>query len=371
MFRLYRLEGIRVVDPSKAPLATGPKWCRLFPGQTVRYREDFPPEGLRFDLGTFEAFIRNWTELGKPELPVDYGHDEMGIAAGWISDLRIDGEGHLEALIGWTDRARAAIAAEELAYLSPTFAMDSMSPISGEQVGPTLYGAALLNTPFLHDLPRVQAGRISPQRQRTMDLLKKLSGMLGLPEDANEETVTTALAAVCAAKADLTEKAEQASKDKAELASKMEAIELAARPVASKAAALEIERDTLKAELTAAAAERDTLRALTKELGTQELIRESLSRGVAAPHAAVEKALRLTKGDLAAAREIVEMIPGTVKTGSVGLDAAPEAPRGMAALEVIRASALKIAQTEKLGYGEALELAMQRDPSTTRLIKEK
>ena len=66
MFNLYRLEGIRVVDPSKAPLATGPKWCRLFPGQTVRFREDFPPEGLRFDLGTFEAFIANWTALGKP-----------------------------------------------------------------------------------------------------------------------------------------------------------------------------------------------------------------------------------------------------------------------------------------------------------------
>lgn len=366
MCNLYRLEGIRVVDPSKAPLATGPKWCRLFPGQTVRFREDFPPEGLRFDLGTFEAFIANWTALGKPELPVDYGHDELGIAAGWISDLRVDAEGHLEALIGWTDRARAAIAAEELAYLSPTFAMEAMSPLSGEMVGPTLYGAALLNTPFLHDLPRVEAGRIPHQRQR-MEFLKRLTALLGMPEGASEDEVAAAVELACKDRKELTAKVEETTK---ELATKAEAIELA-RPVTARAAALELERDALKADLAAAHAERDALKGATFELGKAALVRESLERGVAGAVGHVEKALKLTKGDLAAAKEIVEMIPGTVKTGAVGHDAAPEAPRGMAALEVIRAAAAKISLEEKIGYAEALELAMKRDPSTTKAIKEK
>jgi len=368
MFRLYRLEGIRVVDPSKAPLATGPKWCRLFPGQTVRFREDFPPEGLRFDLGTFEAFIANWTALGKPELPVDYGHDELGIAAGWISDLRIDAEGNLEALIGWTDRARAAIAAEELAYLSPTFAMESMSPLSGEQVGPTLYGAALLNTPFLHDLPRVEAGRIpQPKRKNHMEFLKRLTALLGMAEGASEDEVASAVEAACKDKTALAAKVDEATK---ELAAKTEAIELS-RPVTARAAALELERDALKADLASAHAERDALKAATFELGKNDLIRASLERGVAAAADRVENALKLARGDLAVAKEIVAMIPGTVKTGAVGQDAAPDAPRGMAALEVLRASAAKISKDENVGYAEALELAMKRDPTTTKAVKEK
>ena len=184
--------------------ASGPKWNKLFPSDTTRFRSDFPGGRIDFTPEFLASMVANWQRVGSPGLPVDYSHDEKGLASGWIEalDLRDDG---LYAAIRWTDAARDAIQADELRYLSPTFAVDGDDSSTGASQGPTLYGAALLNTPFLQDLPRVAASAFPNPRPAThnasqkgnpMDptqLAKSICKMLGLPDGTDNETMLSAL----------------------------------------------------------------------------------------------------------------------------------------------------------------------------------
>lgn len=338
---ILRLEGLQVAESS----GDG-RWNRIFPAETTRYREDFP-DGITFDARFFGSIIDVWSSMGKPQLPIDYAHKSDGIAAGWITDLRETADG-LEARIEWTSAAKAAIVARELQFLSPTFARSSMHPATGETVGPTLYGAALLNTPFLYDLPRVEAGRHTGAKK--MEFTKRLAALIGIPETSTEDEVAKAVEAACAAQKKAT--AMSADADRAIELQRTGAVELAS---------VKAERDTLSAKAAALEAE-------LRNLAVDGMVRDATARGVANPSGQVEKALKLSKGDLAAAKEIMSMVPSTVALGEVGV-AATESPKGTAALDIIRASAKKIAETEGRSFGDALELAMSRDPETAKRIR--
>jgi len=199
MSALLRLEGTALATVKNAG---GPKWNKLFPVNTTRYRSDFPGGQIDFTPEFLSAMITNWSRVGSPGLPVDYAHDEKGVASGWIEGLELREDG-LYAAIRWTDPARAAIQADELRYLSPTFATDGDDSATGFSQGPTLYGAALLNTPFLQDLPRVAATAFpthaltTTQKGNTMDLTKLAKAIctaLGLPDGTDNETMLTTLA---------------------------------------------------------------------------------------------------------------------------------------------------------------------------------
>jgi phage I-like protein len=184
-----------------------PQWNKLFPLGTF-HRHDFPKGGITFDAEFLSAMVVNWTRSGRPALPIDYMHrgDSSGplpveekVASGWIEDLQLLGDG-LYGLFRWTARARGFILADELRYLSPTFAVNAMDRRTGKAQGPTLFGAALLNDPFLQDLPRVAASSTHPAEEATttadeapprsnkMDP-KKIRLALGLAEDATDEAV--------------------------------------------------------------------------------------------------------------------------------------------------------------------------------------
>jgi hypothetical protein len=214
---LFRLEGVGVVDPGDAKGPSKAVWCQLFVAGT-RYRPDFPDGSITFDASFFDAMMANWKTYqakgGKP-LPIDYAHDESGIASGWIQELEMrpgeDGTPVPWGRIEWTDRARAAIQAKELQYLSPTFSCDGWDPTTGQRQGPTLYGAALLNTPFLFDLPRVAASREAvpsthspgPEPRTESHMLKKTLLALGLPEGTTEDEALKALAEMAGEKVKL------------------------------------------------------------------------------------------------------------------------------------------------------------------------
>ena len=203
-----KLESVAVVNPADASKDdVTPKWNQLFVNGT-RYRPDFPDGAITFDTQFFDTMVANFQRFktlagAEAKLPVDYAHDEGGIAAGWIIDLKLT-SGVVYALIDWTQRARAAIEAKELQFLSPTFSVDGWDPTTGTTQGPTLYGAALLNTPFLFDLPSVTAGREAPVTPtpapeadtKELSMLKKLLLSLGLPEDSKEEKAVEAIAAL-------------------------------------------------------------------------------------------------------------------------------------------------------------------------------
>ena len=382
---IIRLDDVGTILPGFAesciaPPSTGPKWHMLFPGNTTRFRADFPPEGITFDAAFFESVVSNWSKLGKPQLPVDYGHNDKGLAAGWISDMRTDTAGNLEVLIEWTDRARAAISARELQFLSPTFSMTSVSPLTGETQGPTLYGAGLLNTPFLQDLPHVEASGDNEMTVKTKldavapppaapvdtkgDFVKKLAEMLGLDAEASEQHVLECIArhmesskAACGAEA----KAKDAEVVNA--AQIRSAIELAAAPLRVQLAQSEAKAVEMSQKLAALEAEREAA-------GIAELVRVSLARGVANAKAQVDKAIALGR-TLENARAIVEMIPGTVVTGEIGHGTVEEEDDAASATSKLAVIANEIHKTEGLPMADAHIRAMERNLHLTRKVSGK
>ena len=211
----------------------GPKWHLVFPMGVVKHRGDFPGGRIEFSRDVLTAMAGNYAAEGKPERAVNYFHrgassvpgtPEEKCAAGWISDVRVTDAG-LETLIAWTERARGFIVADELRYLSPEFLLDGMSKATGKKQGPTLLGAALLNDPFLTELPRVAA---SENPNPNGEEMKNIATLLSLAEDATAESIEAAVKAltekVAAHEAEKTAAAEATMKLTEESASKAVAL---------------------------------------------------------------------------------------------------------------------------------------------------
>lgn len=183
--------------------ADGRAWCMLFPtGQWSR--ADFPEGQVDFNAQLFAQMIESWHEAKKPALPITFHHAdpwgpaETKEAAGWIEELKADAEG-LWGLVKWTADAAALIEADKYRYLSPEWSMASTDRRSGEPAGPWVFGAALLNDPFFHEMPRVAAQQQpthptqAAQAEEKPMSLKRINRALGLPEGAEEETAFTAV----------------------------------------------------------------------------------------------------------------------------------------------------------------------------------
>lgn len=200
MSKLLFLDGVRIQVPAAGDVSA--KWCQIFPLGTF-HRSDFPKGGITFDAKTLGAMVKNWEAMGRPAKQVNYFHrgasendgvpNEDKVAAGWIEGLELRDDG-LYGLIKWTDRARAHILADELRYLSPEFSLNGTNKLTGRPQGPTLYGAALLNDPFLEVMPKVAASDTTTQADEAegvtkMELLKLAALLAIAAESATEETI--------------------------------------------------------------------------------------------------------------------------------------------------------------------------------------
>src|SRR5690606_25314766 len=88
----------------------------------------------------FEADVRGC------DLSVDYDH-EVREAAGWIKSLSIRND-ELWAEIDWTPAGKKSVEEKEFRYTSADFD-DYIDPESQHNYGPTLFGVALTNRPFV------------------------------------------------------------------------------------------------------------------------------------------------------------------------------------------------------------------------------
>ena len=200
-----------------------PKWNMIFPAGYTMYRGDMPGGSCTYDAEFFASILKNWKRMDEESrkaggeglrLPVDYFHRgeslvpndnlpaEEKVASGWITDLKVESSG-LWGLIDWTERARKMILADELAGLSPSFHPDAPNKWDGGTQGPTLFGAGLLNDPFLTQMPRVAASNTPPKtapaattpKEKHMDK-KQICAMLGLAEDSADDVVMQAIHAL-------------------------------------------------------------------------------------------------------------------------------------------------------------------------------
>lgn len=205
------------------------KWCQLFPLVGKRYRSDFGPDGfIDFNREWCERMLANWVREGRPHLHVNYDHSFGGVAAGWIEDIEVRGTG-LYALIRWTQKARTHIRADEYRYLSPEFEINGTDRATGNKQGPTLRGCALLNDPYLIEMPRVAASHTPHAAhaagEKTMDLAK-LAALLGLAvATATEEEITKSIEQIRAKAGGADELAKKLAEKETELSAAKQAAE--------------------------------------------------------------------------------------------------------------------------------------------------
>ncbi len=139
-----------------------------------------------------------WRHRETP-LVIDYEHQSLNArhngqpapAAGWIEALRYEAGQGLFAQVRWTESATAFIQRDEYRFISPVFAFD---PQTGEVL--ELKGAALTNLPALDGLGAVAATEsfsLNPQPEASMNALQRLKQLLGLSDDATEDTLLAEL----------------------------------------------------------------------------------------------------------------------------------------------------------------------------------
>lgn len=138
------------------------------------------------------------------DMVIDYDHATLdneqkqqgnAPASGWLKAggfTYVEGVGVCSENYQWTDKAQAAIAANEYKYLSPVLYYTN----TGEVVG--LHSSALTNKPNL-DLPQAKLAALSEEFLSTdssmnEELLERLRLMLNLPVTATAEEISAELA---------------------------------------------------------------------------------------------------------------------------------------------------------------------------------
>lgn len=170
---------------------TVPKEIQILPSGNVESKKG---PFLADDIAVAEI-IKAFTEQVN-DLVIDYEHQtltgEEAPAAGWIKELVNKGQDGLWAKVEWTPRGEEYIRNKEYRYLSPVVLVRK-----NDKRAIILHSAALTNTPAIDGMhPIVNSlGANAPESEviATMDLLKKLAALFGLPETATEDDVMAAI----------------------------------------------------------------------------------------------------------------------------------------------------------------------------------
>lgn len=95
-----------------------------------------------------DSFVTNFhNNVRRIDLAVDYDH-ETREAAGWFKDV-VKRENSVWGVIDWTPNGAKSLTDKEFRYISADFDMNYIDNESKTEYGPTLYGAALTNRPFV------------------------------------------------------------------------------------------------------------------------------------------------------------------------------------------------------------------------------
>lgn len=164
-----------------------PEWVHLLPiGREFYGRDGRGPYRIP-DQAAAQRIIEATIAYQKgADLPFDYDHQlvfaekngQPAIASGWIKELAVRPDG-IWGRVEWTAKAAAHIAAKEYRYLSPMFAHDKDGNVL------RLAGAGLTNVPNLE----ISAIASQHGEEDTMDLVKILAMLFGLPETSDQAAI--------------------------------------------------------------------------------------------------------------------------------------------------------------------------------------
>lgn len=158
---------------------------------------------------TLDSFVKNFNSMGN-EIPIKHAsHESDAPAAGWVKSMEVvrsvddPKEFSVIAQVNWTKDATEDIKEDKYRYISPEFVERFKDKRTGEEQGPTMTAAALLNEPQLDKMMPVFAfsskitkdnelslHQISLQQSEVkhMDMVK-IREALGLEDSAELEDV--------------------------------------------------------------------------------------------------------------------------------------------------------------------------------------
>lgn len=101
-------------------------------------------------------FDGNARRLDKGEIPVDYGHNSEGKAAGWVQSVELEDDNtSLWVDINYTPEAERAVLEREWRFISADIDFEYIDNESGVMLGPVLLGAGLVNRPHIKSMKAV------------------------------------------------------------------------------------------------------------------------------------------------------------------------------------------------------------------------
>lgn len=97
-----------------------------------------------------QRFVSNFkTAVYQEELPIDAEHQsKLSGACGYVTDMRMNGDGSVDAKPRWTDRGTALLAADRFTSFSPEFYDEWTDPATGHVHKDVAIGGALTTRPF-------------------------------------------------------------------------------------------------------------------------------------------------------------------------------------------------------------------------------
>lgn len=290
------------------------------------------------------------------DLDIDYDHKKQTTeAAGWVKNAEARSDG-LWLLVEWTQEAWGKIKSKAYRYFSPEMVDEWQHPQTGAKYQDVLFGGGLTNRPFLKGILPINLSELSFDETNQsvgghMDP-KLIRQLLGLPEDATDEQVTSSIQDALKKKAD--------DKDP-QLVLTSELIKLAEESPAVKALTEQLkQQETTIGEMRAAhkLSEANADSAKLTEPFTHEGVRMAFSEPV---KSALQKVLLLAEGDLRA--EIVKLF-GELTKGVVILNELGTGHKdgGKDAIKVFSDAVTKIQTERKLSYADASIVAASENP---------
>lgn len=152
---------------------------------------------LKFTIAADDlaAMAENWKKnVRGVDLALDFGHKSDEEAAAWFTNVTLEEKGtELWAEVEWTPDGKRAVAAKKYRYVSPDFAFAWRDNETGEDYGPTLFGAGLTNRPVIKNMaPTVELTEVNEMAKKKT-APKKLADLtkeeleLRLSEETDEE----------------------------------------------------------------------------------------------------------------------------------------------------------------------------------------
>lgn len=112
-------------------------------------------------------------------LPLNIEHDDLGGAIGSIQSVQLQDDG-LYAIFDLTPKGKEKLEEGGFSYLSPEIRWNTIDVVSGEDIGPTLAGAAATNYPFWGNRTAMYSDQAIDRLGKDYPIETRVAGKMGV-----------------------------------------------------------------------------------------------------------------------------------------------------------------------------------------------